>query len=133
MKQYFTGYGSGQVPRQGATHQSGSGGGARVIERSAPKAEPRSYAVSPGAVSQLGGQMGNHATDSGGRRLPGGGQSLVGGAGYEAKGPTPSVVGVGGGRTIMPCGSMGQHGPVAGTPFEPSDRGWAPPPGGIHK
>jgi hypothetical protein len=46
MKQYFTGYGSGSVPRQGATRQSGSGGGARVVERNAPKAEwpyPRNH------------------------------------------------------------------------------------------
>jgi hypothetical protein len=133
MKTYFTGYGSGQVPRQGAARQSGSGGGARVTERSAPKAEPRAYAMNPAGVSQYGTAQGNHATDSGGRILPGGVQSIVHGPGYEAKGPTPTVPGVGGGRTVMPCGTEGQHGPVAGRPFEPSDRGWAPPPGGIHR
>jgi hypothetical protein len=68
---YFQGYGSGQVPRQGTARQSGSGGGARVVERSAPKAEPRPYAVSPAAASQLGGHRGDHATDSGGKVLPG--------------------------------------------------------------
>jgi hypothetical protein len=130
---YFSGHGSGQVPRQGSARQSGSGGGARVVERSAPKAEPRAYGMNPAGVSQYGLAHGNHATDSGGRTTQGGVQSIVGGAGYEAVGPTRSVPGPGGGRTVMPCGSMGQHGPVAGTPFEPSDKGWAPPPGGIHR
>jgi hypothetical protein len=101
MAVYFQGYGSGQVPRQGTARQSGSGGGARFTERSAPKAEPRPYAMSPAAVSQMGGHRGDHATDSGGKILPGGGKSLVGGAGYEAKGPTPTVPGVGGGRTVQ--------------------------------
>jgi hypothetical protein len=133
MKTYFTGFGSGQVPRQGTARQSGSGGGARVVERSAPKVEPRAFAMSPAGVSQYGTAQGNHATDSGGRTLKGAVTSIVGGAGYEAKGPTPTVPGVGGGRTVMHCGSQNQHGEVAGRPFEPSDRGWAPPPGGIHR
>jgi hypothetical protein len=132
MAVYFQGYGSGSVPRQGASRQSGSGGGARVVERDAHKAEPRAYAMSPAGASQLGGHMGNHATESG-KMLPGGGKSLYAGAGYNNLGPTPTVAGPGGGRDIHPCGSMGQHGPVAGTPFQPSDRGWAPPPGGIHR
>jgi hypothetical protein len=129
---YFTGHGSGSVPRQGATHQSGSGGGARVTERSAPKSEPRPYAMSPAAASQLGGHQGNHATESG-KILRGGAQSLVTGPGLMCHGPTPTVPGPGGGRTVQPSGGQGQHGPVAGTPFQPSDRGWAPPPGGIHR
>jgi hypothetical protein len=74
---YFTGYGSGQVPRLGATRQSGSGGGARVTERQAHKVEPRAHAMSPASVSQLGGHRGDHATGSG-KVLPGGGKSLYG-------------------------------------------------------
>jgi hypothetical protein len=129
---YFTGYGSGQVPRQGATRQSGSGGGARIVERNAHKAEPRSHAMSPAGVSQLGGHMGDHATGSG-KILPGGGRSLYAGPGYNNVGPTPCGEGPGAGRDVQRSGGQGQHGPVAGVPFEPSDRGWAPPPGGIHK
>jgi hypothetical protein len=127
MKQYFTGFGSGSVPRQGATRQSGSGGGARVVERNAPKAEPRPYAMNPGAVSQLGGHVGNHATDSGGRMLKGAAQSLVEGPGLTCHGPTVTVPGVGGGRTLYgQSGSQQQHGEVAGTPFQASHRGWEP-------
>ena len=64
---YFTGHDSGQVPRQGASRQSGSGGGARVVERDAHKAEPRSYAMSPEGVSQYGTAMGNHVSGGGGK------------------------------------------------------------------
>jgi hypothetical protein len=133
VRTYFTGMGSGQVPRQGSARQSGSGGGARFTERSAPKAEPRPYAVSPAAVSQMGGHRGNHSTDSGGKVLPGGGKSLVTGPGLSCDGPTVTHPGVGGGRTLYgQSGTQHQHGEAAGRPFEPSDRGWAPPPGGIH-
>jgi hypothetical protein len=124
MKTYFTGMGSGQVPRQGATRQSGSGGGARVTERQAPKVEPRAYAMNPAGVSQYGTAQGNHVTGDGGKTVQGGVQSIVGGPGYEAVGPTRSVPGPGGGRTVMPCGSMGQHGPTVGQRPEetPKDR-----------
>jgi hypothetical protein len=100
MAVYFTGRGSGETPRQGASRQSGSGGGARVVERSAPKVEPKAYAMNPAGVSQYGTAQGNHVTGGGGRTVQGGVQSMVGGAGYEAVGPTRSVPGVGGGRTV---------------------------------
>jgi hypothetical protein len=67
MKTYFTGRGSGSVPRQGASRQSGSGGGARVVERDAHKVEPRAYAMSPAGVSQYGTAMGNHVSGGGGK------------------------------------------------------------------
>jgi hypothetical protein len=101
------------------------------VERSAPKQEPRARAVSPAAVSQIGGHRGDHAMESG-KVLPGGGKSLYAGAGLNNVGPTPCGQGPGAGRTVMPSGTVGQHGPVAGRPFEPSDKGWSPPPGGIH-
>jgi hypothetical protein len=128
VRTYFTGFGSGQVPRQGASRQSGSGAGARIVERSAPKVEPRSYGMSPAGVSQYGTAMGNHVSGGGGGTVQGGVQSMVGGPGYEAKGPTPSVPGVGGGRTVQHCGS--QHGLVRDPePQRSSHAGWEIPPG----
>jgi hypothetical protein len=114
MAVYFQGFGRGSMPPQGTLRQSGSGGGAMVRERPAPKQEPRSYGMNVEGVAQYGSAMGNHAMETKGV-LPGGVRSIVGGAGYEAVGPTRSVPGVGGGRTVAHCGSQGQHGPVAGT------------------
>jgi hypothetical protein len=127
---YFRGQSMGG---NSAGRQSGSGGAARVVERSAPKVEPKAMAVDVAALSRYGTAQGTHVMDRGGKELPVPSGQLMHGPGYEAKGPTPSVPGVGGGRTVQHCGSQSQHGPVAGRPFEPSDRGWAPPPGGIHR
>jgi hypothetical protein len=127
---YFQGYGSGQVPRQGTSRQSGSGGGARFTERAAPKAEPRARAVSVPAVSRQGTAQGTHVTGGGGREVRGAvTTSLYAGPGYQGGpvGPRPTVEGPGGGRTVMPCGTEGQHGPAAGQPFQPSHRGWEYP------
>jgi hypothetical protein len=125
MPVYFTGRGMGSVPRQGDTRQSGSGGGARVTERSAPKVEPRAYGMNPAGVSQMGGAMGNHVSGGGGRTVQGGAQSIVGGAGYEAVGPTRSVPGPGGGRDVHHCGT--QHGLVRDPePQRSSHLGWEP-------
>jgi hypothetical protein len=127
---YFTGQGSGSVPRQGATHQSGSGGGARVTERSAPKVEPRAYAVSPAAASQIGRSLGTHVTGGGGREVRGAATSLVTGPGLMCHGPTVTVPGVGGGRTLYgQSGTQHQHGEAAGRPFQASHLGWEPNPG----
>jgi hypothetical protein len=111
-----------------AGRQSGSGGAARVVERTAHKQEPRARAVSPAAVSQMGGHRGDHATESG-KMLPGGGKSLYARPGLNNVGPTPCGEGPGAGRTVMPSGTVGQHGPVAGQPFQASHRGWEPNPG----
>jgi hypothetical protein len=83
--------------------------------------------VSPAGVSQLGGHMGDHATGSG-KILPGGGRSLYAGPGLNNVGPTPTVPGVGGGRTVQHCGS--QHGLVKNPePQRSSHAGWEIPPG----
>jgi hypothetical protein len=126
---YFQGYGSGSPPSPGATRQSGSGGGARVTERSAPKVEPRPYAMSPAAASQLGGHIGTHVMDGGGKEVRGGAQSLVTGPGLMCHGPTVTQPGPGGGRTLYgQSGTQQQHGEVAGRPFQASHRGWEPNP-----
>jgi hypothetical protein len=125
MAQYFKGYSGGG---NSAGRQSGSGGAARVVERSAPKQEPRAHAKSVEAVSRYGTAQGNHATDSGGRILPGGGSSLYAGPGLNNVGPRPTVAGPGGGRNVQHCGS--QHGLVRDPePQRSSHHGWEIPPG----
>jgi hypothetical protein len=86
-----------------ATHRSGhrpAGGvhSKQVIHKPQPKREPRSHAIDPGAVSQIGTS----------RFL--GREELRTGKGYEAPvGPTSTMVsGPGGGRTVYKSG--GQHG-----------------------
>jgi hypothetical protein len=130
---YFTGRGSGQMPKQGALHQSGSGGGARVTERDAHKVEPRSFAVSPEAVSRYGTAQGTHITGGGGREVANKGQSFVTGPGLMNAGPRPCGAGPGAGRDIQRTGTQGTHGPVAGTPFQASHRGWEYPGPGVRK
>src|SRR6516162_5554085 len=103
MAVYFQGYGRGSVPPQGTLRQSGSGGGAMVRERPAPKQEPRSYGMNVEGVAQYGSAQGNHVTGDGGRTVQGGVRSIVGGAGYEARGPRPTVAGPGGGRDVQHC------------------------------
>jgi hypothetical protein len=128
MAVYFQGYGRGSMPPQGTLRQSGSGGGAKVRERPAPKQEPRSYGMNVEGVAQYGNAQGNHVTGDGGKTVQGGVRSIVGGAGYEAVGPTKSVPGPGGGRTLYgQCGTVHQYGEVAGTPFQPSHKGWEYP------
>jgi hypothetical protein len=124
---YFTGHGSGAVPRQGSTRQSGSGGGARMTERSAPKAEPRAYAMSPEGVAQYGAAQANHVSgiEGGGKQVSGGVKSLVSGPGYNNVGPRPTTPGPGGGREVHHCGT--QHGLVKDpVPQQASHRGWEP-------
>jgi hypothetical protein len=102
--------------------RSNAGGGLgsrQVVKTSAPKVEPRSRAASPAAAGQIGSALGNHAQRSG-KVLPGGGVSLLGGAGYEAKGPRPCGEGPGAGRTVRTSGTQAQHGPVAGHMPEPA-------------
>jgi hypothetical protein len=124
---YFRGYGSGSPPRQGATRQSGSGGGAMVTERTAHKVEPRAYAANPAAVSQFGGAMGDHAMNSG-KVLKGAAQTLVTGPGLMNAGPRPCGEGPGAGRDVMASG--GQRGLVRDpTPQQSSHKGWEVPPG----
>jgi hypothetical protein len=90
----------------------GSGGGSnKLVQSRAPKTEPRARAISPGAVSKLGAMQGNHATNQG-RTVNVPPPKLDVDRGYQPPvGPTDNVaaVGVGGGRTVYPCGS--QSGP----------------------
>jgi hypothetical protein len=95
------------------------------IESRAPKMEPRSRAINPGAVNQQGNLVGDHVTHRGnstGYR----GEELIRGPGYNAPvGPTDNVkaVGVGGGRTIYASGYQDQHGDVnRGSPRPNSQR-----------
>ena len=89
-----------------AGRQSGSGGAARVVERTAHEQEPRARAVSPAAVSQMGGHRGDHATESG-KMLPGGGKSLYARPGLNNVGPTPCGEGPGAGRVFVSDGGHG--------------------------
>jgi hypothetical protein len=101
-----------------------------VVERSAHKVEPRPYAVDVGAVSRYGSAQGTHITGGGGREVKGSlGTSMVTGPGLMNAGPRACGEGPGAGRTVQPSGGQGQHGPVAGTPFQASHRGWEPNPG----
>jgi hypothetical protein len=96
--------------------RSNAGGGLgsrQVMKTSAPKVEPRARAVNPAGAGQIGSALGNHATMSG-KVLPGGGVSLLGGPGYEAKGPTPCGEGPGAGRTVRTSGSQAMHGRPTG-------------------
>lgn len=84
-----------------------SGGGLhsnKLVTRKSPKVEPKAYAINPAGVRQLGNTIDPK------EREP-----LNAGRGYSPPvGPTDNVaaVGVGGGRTIMPSGGQGLHGPV---------------------
>jgi hypothetical protein len=117
MKQYFTGY-------SGGGHRPGGGiSSNKVVERQAPKQEPRAHAISVEAVSRYGAAQGTHVMDRGGREVRGAvATSLVSGPGYAGGpvGPTKWESGPGGGRDVQHCGSQGQHGEVAGTPFDSS-------------
>ncbi len=63
------------------------------------KREPVVHKVSPGAVSQIGSAMGNHATGNG-QRLSGASLTLYEGRGFEA----PKA-----GSDTHPCGSQGRR------------------------
>jgi hypothetical protein len=95
---------------------AGGGHGSRQIKNSsAPKVEPKPYAMSPAASEQLWTSLGNHATVQQTKGvLPGAGVPLKSGPGYSAKGPTPTVAGPGGGRTVHKSGSQAMHGAGAG-------------------
>ena len=86
-----------------------SGGGItsnKVVNSRAPKAEPRSRAISPAAVSQIGLKQGNHATDTGTFRRRS--EPLVVGRGYQTPvGPTSNMgQGPGANRTVYRSGSQ---------------------------
>jgi hypothetical protein len=86
-----------------------SGGGitsSKLVRAKAPKAEPRSRAMSPGGVSQMGTAVDPRSVTP-----------LVSGRGYQPKGPTSNMgQGPGANRVVMRSGSQSLHGPV--TPGE---------------
>jgi hypothetical protein len=104
---------------QRRSNAAGGLGSRQVVERYAPKVEPRARAASPAGAGQIGSALGNHATMSG-KVLPGGGVSLMGGPGFEAKGPTRCGEGPGAGRNVHSSGTQAQHGPGAGHMPEPA-------------
>jgi hypothetical protein len=91
-----------------------SGGGIegnKVAQTRAPKVEPKPYAVSMGAVSRLGGMVGEGTPH----------KALYNKQGYTTPyGATPSVAGPGGGRMVMRAGS--QSATPAPKPMSPSTR-----------
>jgi hypothetical protein len=100
---------------------SGGGYGSRTVKHvTAPKVEPRSKRVREPAVAQIGGNYGDHTTNTGetGWR-PG---PLYGGKGYNNPvGPTNmALAGPGAGRDIHKSGSQQQYG--SGGPAKPSGR-----------
>jgi hypothetical protein len=71
--------------------------GKNVAHTNAPKQEPKPHGVSVGAVSRLGGMLGEGADH----------KALYNKQAYTTPlGTTPSVPGPGGGRMIMPSGSQ---------------------------
>ena len=76
--------------------------------RSGAYRDPRTKAVSPVAVDQLGAMQGNHTTSKGelGRQR----ESLFSGPGFRGPASMPQKAGPGGGRTIYPSGGQGKHG-----------------------
>jgi hypothetical protein len=107
--------------------QAGGGIQSRQVKHSMnPKTEPVPRKVSVPAVSQIGSNMGNHATDGQGpMRKQGAAENLIAGRGYSPpKGPTEAECKPGGGRTIHHCGTQSTHGPVSGqrpSPGRPID------------
>jgi hypothetical protein len=102
-----------------AKQQSKSGGGITSKNNvTVPVRTGKSaYGINPGAVSQLGESIGNHATQSGNRLSYKGevwrdGKTPAGG-GVPLGNQLSNNVGKGGpgaGRQVMSCGSQGQHG-----------------------
>jgi hypothetical protein len=98
--------------------RTGGGINSRVVSNvKAPKQEPRPHAVSVGAVSRLGGVVGEGTPY----------KALYNKQGYTTPvGPTPNTenLGPGGcGRMVMKSGSQGQHGSaVSGTPRPGADK-----------
>jgi hypothetical protein len=71
-----------------------------VAHTNAPKREPINHPVSQGAVSRLGGMVGEGTPF----------KNLYSSKATTPFGTTPSVAGPGGGRMVMKSGSQGQHG-----------------------
>jgi hypothetical protein len=86
------------------------GPGSRVVKKvAAPKTEPKSRAMNPKGVSQLGNLVGNHVMERG-KPVTKSVEPLAGGRGYNP----PSGVNLNAKPTIYGnCGTQGAHGPAA--------------------
>lgn len=72
-----------------------------------PQTHPRTHAIVPAGVAQLGQRQGNHSTNQGSTQY--GGVDMYGGKGYEPPiGPSVQS-GVGGGRDCHRSGSQGRR------------------------
>jgi hypothetical protein len=115
-----------QKRRRKMATRANAGGGLgsnKVSHGSYPKQEPKARAVNPGGAAQIGSAMGNHTTEGGTLKNPA--VPLYAGPGYAAKGPTPTVPGPGGGRTVYTHSTQDQHGQPAGQRPVLTDDGWA--------
>ena len=95
----------------------GGSGSNKIVQSRAPKVEPRSRAVNPGGVGQIGTSVGNHATGVA-RPMTKAAEPLFEGKGYSPpRGPTNMLAqGPGAGRTVMPCGSQSSLKPATQMP-----------------
>ena len=76
--------------------------GNKVTQTRAPKVEPKPYAMSIGAVSRLGGMVGEGTPH----------KALYNHQGYTTPiGTTPAECKPGGGRMVLPAGTQAKHGP----------------------
>jgi hypothetical protein len=95
-----------------AKRNAAGGVGSRVVKdnQAGRKVEPRVHGIRPGAVSQIGQSLGNHAQEAGGKRL----NPVIPArtAGYNA----PVGAQTNAKPTIHATGSQQQHGPPEGSP-----------------
>jgi hypothetical protein len=106
------------MKKQSSGHPIGGGIGSKnVVNKPVITGKP-AYGVGPGWASQLGSNIGNHATESG-RNLPYRGEAmhnnLTPAGGNQPLGNAVAAAtkcGVGGSRTIYASGSQGKPGPV---------------------
>jgi hypothetical protein len=111
------------MPKQRTSGNIRGGGlGSRVVKEVGVRNGTPARGISPGAVSQLGEAIGNHATQSG-NRLPYKGESyLVGKNPAGGNQPLGNAVaaatkcGPGGSRQVMARGSQSTYGSPAGKP-----------------
>jgi len=105
--------------QQKSGNKPAGGLGSRVVKEVPQRLGTPARGISPGAVSQLGEAIGNHATQSG-NRLPYAGEKYLVGK-TPAGGAVPlgnqiaTNVGKGGpgvGREVFPCGSQGTSSPT---------------------
>lgn len=83
------------------------GRASRDVSESRSYNHPRTHAIVPAGVAQLGQRQGNHVTEQGSTQY--GGVDMAGGKGYEPPQGPSQRSGVGGGRDIHRAGSQGRR------------------------